>query len=145
VNLDIETRGWISGTVNSVFEKQIVLETVNWILETDDQVESQEDLALGYFMGSLMNIAGNVASRRKLEEKSEKQFKKGLEKIYGKEGATKELREYHAILEEARAKGGGQIESELTEEETEDIRNMLIPMIQRFREKIRKELAMRSI
>lgn len=143
--MDIETRGLISETVDYVFEKQKVLETVDWIIEADDHVRSKEDLALGYFMGSLMNIANNAASRGKLEKKLEKQFKKRLEKIYGKEKAARELQERDTRLEKTRAKGGRQIKSELTQEETDDIRNMLIPMIQRFREKISKELAMRRI
>jgi len=143
--LDVETRGMISGMVDYAFEKQSVLETIKWVLEADDRVISPEDLALGYVVGSLMNIADKVASRRKLEAKLEKQYKKRLEKIYGKEKAAIELRESDIRLEKRRAKGGRQIKSELTEEETDDIKNMLIPMIQRFREKIRKELAMRRI
>jgi len=143
--LDVETRGMVSGIVNYAFEKQSVLETIKWVLEVDDRVMSQEDLALGYVVGSLMNIADNVASRRKLEEKLEKRYKKGLEKIYGKEKAAKEMQELDITLEKTRAKGGRRIKSELTEEENDDIKNMLIPMIPRFREKIRKELAMRRI
>jgi hypothetical protein len=135
----------VSGIVNYAFEKQSVLETIKWVLEVDDRVMSQEDLALGYVVGSLMNIADNVASRRKLEEKLEKRYKKGLEKIYGKEKAAKEMQELDITLEKTRAKGGRRIKSELTEEENDDIKNMLIPMIPRFREKIRKELAMRRI
>lgn len=143
--MDVETRGMVSGIVNYAFEKQSVLETIKWVLEVDDRVMSQEDLALGYVVGSLMNIADNVASRRKLEEKLEKRYKKGLEKIYGKEKAAKEMQELDITLEKTRAKGGRRIKSELTEEENDDIKNMLIPMIPRFREKIRKELAMRRI
>lgn len=143
--MDREIRGLISEIINSVFEKQDVLKTINWILEVDDQVMSKEDLALGYFMGSLMNIADDVASREKLGEKLEKRYKKILKNIYGKEGATEELKERDRRLEETRAKGGRCIKGELTEEETEDIRNMLILMITPFREKIRKERVLRRV
>ncbi len=137
--MDIETRGLISATINYVFEKQSVLETVEWILGADDQIISKEDLALGYFIGSLMNIADKIASRRKLEEKSTKLYKKKLEKIFGKEKTETEVKKPY------RAKRGRRIEAELTEEETEDIKNMLIPMIVQFREKIRKEIALRRV
>ena len=143
--MDREIRGLISGTIDYVFERQNVLKAINWILEADDQVRSQEDLALGYFMGSLVNIAHDVAGHNKVNEKLEKQYKKRLEKICGKEGATKKLKEDDTILEETRAKGGRRIKAELTEEEIEDIRNMLIPMIAPFREKIRKEVALRRV
>jgi hypothetical protein len=96
-------------------------------------------------MGSLMNIAYHVASRMKLEEKLDPKYRKGLETFLGKEQAAKILHEDAMRLEKAKAKGGERVTSELTEEETDDIRNMLIPMIPRFREKIRKELAMRTI
>jgi hypothetical protein len=135
----------ISGMVNYAFEKQSVLGTIKWVLEADDRIISQEDFALGYVVGSLMNIADSVASRRKLSEKLEKRYKKSLEKIYGKEDAEVELRKSAMWLEKTKAKGGRRIKSELTEEETDDIRSMLVPMIQRFREKIRKELALKKV
>lgn len=143
--MDIETRGLISEIVNYVFEKQNVLETVNWILEADEQVRSKEDLALGYFMGSLMKFASNVVSRRKLEEKAMKQHKKRLEKALGKEEAKRELMERDRRFEEMEAKGGRRIKAEPSDEDIEDIRNMLIPHIAPFREKIRKEVALRRI
>jgi len=142
--LDRETTGLISEMINYAFEKQSCLKTINWVLEADDQVRSQEDLALGYFLGSLMNTADHVATLKKRYEKLEKQYKKRLKKIHGKE-ATKELKERGRRLEEMRAKGGRPIKAELTEEETENIRNMLIPMIASFREKIRKEIALSRV
>ena len=141
--MDRETRGLISEKIDYAFEKQPLLKTINWILEADDRVVSQEDLALGYFIGSLMNIAYDIAFHKKLNEKCDKMFKKELEKIYGKEGATERLKEDDIILEETKAKGGRRIKAELTEEEIGDIRNMLIPMIVPFREKMRKEVVLR--
>ena len=143
--MDVKTRGLISGTLNYAFEEQNVLDTMDWILEADDHTRSQEDLALGYFLGALMNISCNLASRVKQEETLGKLWKKELEKIHGKKEAAKRLQEQNIMLEQERAKGGRRIKTELTEEETDDIRNMLIPMIQSYREKIRKELAMRAI
>ncbi len=145
MNLDFKARGVISETLNRALEEQSCLEVVNWILEVDEDVSSKEDLALGYVMGSLMNITYNVASRMKLEEESDPKYLKELEKFLGKEQASKVLRSDAMRFEKAKAKGGEQVTGELTEEETDEIRNMLIPMIPRFREKIRKELAMRAI
>ena len=142
--MDVKIRGLISGTVNYAFEKQRVLDTIDWILEADDHTRSQEDLALGYVLGALMNISCNLASRVKQEEKQDKQYKKMLASIYGKKEAAKHLQESNIGLEQEKAKGGRSVRTEVTEEETDDIRNMLIPMIQRFREKIRKELAMKA-
>jgi hypothetical protein len=141
--LDRETRGLISEKIDYAFEKQHLLKTIDWILEADDRVVSQEDFALGYFMGSLMNVAYDIAFHKKLSEKCDKKFKKELEKIYGKGKSYERLRERDRIIEEARAKGGRRIKAELTEEEIGDIRNMLIPMIVPFREKIRKEVVLR--
>ena len=143
--MDTETRGLISEIINYVFEQQNVLKTINWVLEVDDQVTSQEDLALGYIIGSLMNIADSIANRKRLIEKTEKRYKKELDKIYGKEGAVKRLEEQDTFLKERRVKGGRPIKVELTEKETEDIKNLLIPMIARFREKIRSEGVLRRV
>ena len=143
--MDAETRGLISEMINNVFEKRNFLETINWVLEADDQVRSQEDLALGYFMGSLMNNADDFAWNKKWREKSKKLRKKRMEKNWGKEEATKYLKEQERAVEELTAKGGRHMKVELTEEETESIRNMLIPMITSFREKIRKEIALSRV
>lgn len=143
--MDRETRDLISGIVSYVFEKQDFLKTVNWVLEADDQVRSPEDLALGYFLGSIMNITVDVVSRKNLNEKLEKTYRKSLEKIYGKEGAVKSIEERDRKLERMRAKGGRRMETRLTDEETSNIKNMLLPMIASFREKIRKEGALRRV
>jgi hypothetical protein len=143
--LDFKARGLISETLNRALEEQSCLEVINWILEVDEDVSSKEDLALGYVMGSLMNIAYNVAGRMKLEEKSDPKYRKELEKFLGKEQAAKVLHVDAMRLEKAKTKGSEQVTSEPTKEETDEIRNMLILMIPRFREKIRKELAMRAI
>ena len=153
--MDVETKGLISEIINHVFEKQNILETVDWLFEPYDEATTPkslavrnlvvENLAVGYFLGSLMSIASEIARRRKLEMKLENKFKKELEKTHGKDRAAKSLEERDRVVREMRAKGGRRIKCELTNEESEDIRNMLIPMIQRFREKTRKELAVRRI
>jgi hypothetical protein len=143
--LDFKIKGLVSETLNHALEEQSCLEVINWILEVDEEVSSKEDLALGYVMGSLMNIAYNVAGRMKLEEKLDPKYRRELEKFLGKEEAAKVLRSDAVRLEKGKAKGGEQVTGELTEEETDEIRNMLVPMIPRFREKIHKELAMRAI
>jgi hypothetical protein len=45
--LDAETIGIIQKMINYVFENENTLETIRWILESDNQVKSKEDLALG--------------------------------------------------------------------------------------------------
>lgn len=144
-DLDWETKGMISEIINHAFEKRHFLEAINWLLEADDQVRSQEDLALGYFMGYLMETADSLAWRMKRHEKTEKLRRKRLEENWGKEEAAKYLKEQERAVEELRAKGGRPMKVELTEEETESIRSMLIPMIASFREKIRKEIALSRV
>jgi len=148
LNLDIETRDLISETINAVYEKQDFLGTVNWILKTDDdRVSTRDDLenlALGYSLGALMNIAYDVARHKKLEKKYDGKYKEEMERKLGKE-ATKAIVEMNRRLEEMKAKGSRPVENKLTDEETDDIRNMLIQVIPRFRWKIRKELAIRRI
>lgn len=143
--MELKTRGIISAIINYAFENQKILETVKWVLESDDQVRSKEDLALGYMMGSLMNISDGIASRMNLEDKVEKRYRKKLEKKLGKEEALKILMEQDKKREETKSKGGRRIKSELTEEEIGDIKNRLIPMIARFREKIRQEEALGKV
>ncbi len=143
--MDFEIKGVVSEIIDMVFEHQNLLEGVNWILESDDSVRSKEDLALGYFLGSLMTSAVDVATDMKLNKINRQAYEKRLEQIYGKEDALKRLQEMDAKIEERRAKGGTRMTVELTEEETEEIRNMLIPMIARFREKICKEVAVKKV
>lgn len=138
----MKTRGQISATINSAFEKQNIMKTVKWVIEADDHIGSREDLALGYIIGSLKNISYHIASNKKLNEKLDKKLRKGLRDIYGKEKSSERWREMDRIIEEERTKGGRSIEVGLTEEESEDIENMLIPLIARFREKIRKEMVL---
>ena len=146
--MDIETRDLISDTINAVYEKQDFLGTVDWILKTDDdRVSTRDDLenlALGYSLGALMNIAYDVARHKKLEKKYDGKYKEEMERKLGKE-ATKAIAEMNRRLEEMKAKGSRRVENKLTDEETDDIRNMLIQAIPRFRWKIRKELAIRRI
>jgi len=142
--LDFETRDVISKLIDMVFESQNMLEMVNWVLESDERVRSKEDLALGYFLGSLMSSAVDVATDMKLNKINRQAYEKRLEQIYGKEEAVKRLQEMDEKIEERRAKDGRGFTVQLTEEETEDIENMLIPLIARFREKVRKEEAVKK-
>ena len=143
--MDIKTRGVISSIINNSFETQKVLETIKWILETDDDVVCKEDLALGYFIGSLMNISSNTWSRLKKEEIVENYYKKSLEKTYGKKQGKIKYLEYKMRMEENNENEKSQVIVELPNEEVEKIRNMLIPMIPKFREKIRQENILHKI
>lgn len=136
--MDAETRGLISEFFNDAYEKWNILEGLDWVLdevreyygEIELDSRSKELLGLGYELGSLMNRACDFASRKKLEGKIDKKLKKIS-------GGT--------LVKEMKAKGGRRIESRLTEEEKDYVRNMLILMIPRLMEKIRKELALKSI
>ena len=147
--MDAEIRGQISKTINDIFETQNFLDTINWILESDAQVSSKEDLALGYFLGGLSTIAHDYVLVRLRESKIEKITKRLMEKELGKEKA-KEVRQRikedeEKAREEIRSKGGRPVKVEVKEKETEEIRSMLIPMFSSFRDKIRKEEALRKV
>jgi DNA-binding ferritin-like protein len=91
-----------------------------------------------------MNIAYDVARHKKLEKKYDGKYKEEMERKLGKE-ATKAIAEMNRRLEEMKAKDVRRVANELTDEETDDIRSMLLQVIPRFRWRIRKELAMRRI
>ena len=137
-------KGVVTEIIEMALKHQNLWETVNWVLESDDSVRSQEDLALGYYMGSLMTSAVDVATDMKLNKINRQAYEKRLEQIYGKEAASKRLQEMDTKMEERRAKGGRQIKIELTEAEIEEIRNVLIPMIARFRAKISEEATIKK-
>ena len=143
--LDLTTRGIITSIINNNYESQKVLKTIKWILEIDDEVYCKEDLALGYFMGALVQISSNSTSMMKRNALIDDQYRKSLEKIYGgKEGKIQYL-EYKMKTEELAKKENVLTIIEASEEEIEEIRKMLIPMISRFREKIRQEVELDKI
>lgn len=143
--MDITTRGIISATIEYVFENQNVLDTIEWMFRIDDDVISREDLALGYFMGSLMNISNELAIdviRWNIIDKMDKEF---YINAFGKEEGLKKYIENKMRREESKESGTNYTKIQLSEEDTEAIRNMLIPMITRFREKIRQEKVLERI
>ena len=92
-----------------------------------------------------MQIASNTASTLKQNEsivetirKYHKQYEKRLQEIYGKEEGKLEFLKFKLKMEQPK-KSGSQTMIEPSPEEIEEIRNMLIPLIPRFREKIRLE------
>jgi hypothetical protein len=118
--LDRGTRGFISETIHWNFEHSKVLETVDWVLKADDQILSREDFALGYYMGSLMSMAVITMGNKKFDKKL----------IASLDSKAKRPRPIHV---------------EVTSQEKEEIKDMLIPMIARFREKIRQEEALKKL
>lgn len=128
--MDRKTRGIIEETLDYVYEEQDFLETINWILEVDSEVKSPEDLALGYFLGSLMRCADNTIRREKLWRAQ----KRGMEKRLGKEEAKEYLREV-----EERTKDIKPLRVSVTRREKNQIRDMLRRRIP-SREKIYREL-----
>ena len=141
--MDVETIGIISTIIDNAFEKSNILETINWV-ELDSQVR-KSDFALGYIIGSLMNISDQIASDRKyvkkVVEKNLKDYENSMKKIYGVEEGKKEVRKFLVNADKIRKKGGRKLSSDLTDDEIYKIRNLLIPMIPKFRQKISLEEA----
>lgn len=130
--LDAETRGLISKMIKDAYEKQDCSKTVNWLLEEDNEWKNQEDLVLGYVMGSLMNITQYFALQKETWEKAIRNSERRMKKRLGSEAATK-------MMEQTKTKKVRAIKVELTDEDLDYIRSELIPMIPRFRKKIRNE------
>ena len=142
--MDLTTRGIISSIINNNYESQKVIKTIKWILEIDDEVYCKEDLALGYFMGALVQISSNSTSMMKRNALIDDQYRKSLEKIYGEKEGKIQYLEYKMKTEELSKKENVPTTIEASEEEIEEIKKMLIPMISRFREKIRQEVELKK-
>jgi len=127
--LDRETRGTIEEALDSVLEQDI-LEIVGWILE-EFAIESPQDLALGYLLGSLMRYGHSVVRMEKLTKRQ----KKRLEKELGKERARDLQKGWEEKAEEVKP-----IKVTLTEKEANQIRNMLRKSIPDYQRKIFREL-----
>lgn len=108
--MDTETRGAIENQINYVYQEQNMLEHIDWILEIDREVISLNDFALGYFLGSLMQIAIHKAELSNLSTKLRKS-KKMPKKLF----------------------------RHLTEEETEEIRDIIKRWVNPFREKLNRD------
>jgi len=124
--VDIETRGAIENQINSVYQEQNMLEGLDWILEIDRELTSLNDFALGYFLGSLMEIVCNKAETLKDAKKFKvryEKFKKELEK-----NPNKRMR---------------RVTTKLTKEETEEIRDIIKRWVNPFREKLNREIDVR--
>jgi hypothetical protein len=80
-----------------------------------------------------------------LKQRHENQYKKSLEKTYGKKQGKIKYIEYKMRMEENNENEESQVVVEIPNEEVEKIRNMLIPMIPKFREKIRHENILHKI
>ena len=142
--MDLTTRGIISSIINNNYESQKVIKTIKWILEIDDEVYCKEDLALGYFLGALVQISSNSTSMMKRNALIDDQYRKSLEKIYGEKEGKIQYLEYKMKTEELAKKENVPTIIEASEEEIEEIKKMLIPMISRFREKIRQEVELKK-
>lgn len=125
--LDTEIIGTIENQINSVYQEQNMLEGLEWILEIDRELTSLNDFALGYYLGSLMQIACNTAETLKNAKRFEVRFEKF--KIELKKNPNKRMR---------------RVTVKLTEEETEEIRDIIKRWVNPFREKLNKEILQRS-
>lgn len=123
--MDRETRGMISETLHWNYERSKVLETVDWALKADDQILNQEDFVLGYYIGSLMSMSVEIVARRNLFDKLPDLLKKESAEVKPKRGRPRSIA--------------------ATRKEKEEIKDMLIPMIARFREKIRQEETLKKL
>jgi hypothetical protein len=125
--LDTETRGIIEHQINTVYQNQNTLEGLDWILEIDKDLESFYDFALGYVLGSLMQIVVNHAVTLKEAKKTKVLFEK-LEK----ERKENPNRKFRRVI------------AELSEEETEEIRDIIKRWVIPFREKLNREIDIRK-
>lgn len=105
-----------------------MLEGLDWILEVDRELTSLNDFALGYFLGSLMQIVCKKAEILKDEKKFEIRFEKFKEIL--KKNPSKKMRRFT---------------TKLTEEEIEEIRDIIKRWVNPFREKLNTEIDVRRI
>lgn len=125
--MDRKTRGIIEEAFDEVLEQDI-LEVVNWVFR-ETTVGSQEDLILGYILGSQMRYAVTQVLIGKVYKSAKKQW----EKEYGKERAEEIMK----WMETSKVK---HTRTDLTEKETKQLRNMLIQRLPSYRKKIYREL-----
>jgi hypothetical protein len=110
-----------------VYQKQNMLDGLDWILETDREVTELNDFALGYFLGSLMQIAANQAEALTNSKKFAVRFEKFKEEL--KKNPNKRMRI---------------VNTKLREEETEEIRDIIKRWVIPFRQKINIEIDVRN-
>ena len=135
--MDRETKGLISEMLTNAYEKQNVIETILWALEADENIESEEDFALGYMIGALNNIANRIIANKKEQDWRYKLMKKILNKEY-----EKTQTQIEKANEERRTKRVITKRFDTTDREVSIIRNMIIPMMAPFRTKITHEIAL---
>lgn len=141
--MDTFCRGVVSELIEHVFETQKILKTIDWIVQSDYETISKEDLALGYFMGSLMNISANVVLTLTLQRILDEGYRQKLRQIYGEKEGEHEFVKYKMRIETSKAKNHSSID--LNDVDKEQLRAMLIPMITLFREKVRQEMVLDNI
>ena len=122
--MNIEARGAIDKFINTVYQKQNMIDTLNWLSEKDKDIENFEDLAMGYFFGSIVSEASQLAANWNFIEVYERRWKK-----------------YLKDLEKNSKRKMQTITPKLSNEETEEIKDILKKWIPQFREKIKKEIA----
>ncbi|MFB3888721.1 MAG: hypothetical protein ACE14S_04455 [Candidatus Bathyarchaeia archaeon] len=140
--MDLATRGIISAIIENVYQNQNFTETIQWILDSDNEIDSKEDLTLGYFLGSLANIANHTACEAIIDRAREFEYEQSLKKIFGDAEGEKKIFEYRRAKEKYAKDGQWTIE--LPQEETDQIRNMLVSMISQFQKKISQEIALKK-
>ena len=119
-------RGKIDKLVSNVYQKQNMIDTLNWFSEIDEEYENLEDLTMGYFFGSLLSEAGQIAEWQKTLDSLKRRMKKYLTE----NNPQRKIRN---------------IASKLTNEEQEEIKDILKKLVPQFREKIKKEIALLKI
>ncbi len=149
-DLKRETKGLISEGISSTYEKQNILEKVNWALENDARAKIEaESSTPGYVLGSLMSSGCDTARHEKQNRKQRESWVRGTLRRHGKKQGIQMIeridRSTEEVAKEMKAEGGRPLKVELTDKETDEIRDMLIPMIPLLREKISKELALRKL
>ena len=110
-------RGLIEETLDSFLDKDLA-ETISWVTGYEI-IESQEDFALGYVLGSAMMYAHKITLENKLHRKRVRDW----EKEFGEKPKWADSE-------------GKPFKIELTEKEMDDLRDMLKRRIPEYKEKI---------
>lgn len=139
-NLDSVIIGNIEKYIDFLFQRIYILDSIDWILIADEEVERlelesvganaiKEDLALGFILGNIWQFGCDAITK----PKEVKVFDKRMAKL--EKGETIRPINYARFTRQVKP----------TPEEFDKLKTIVTLWIKPFREKIRKELAQKAI
>jgi hypothetical protein len=96
-------------------------------------------------MGALQNLSKDILFERTRDFKSKEIMEKSTIRKLGKEEAKKILESIEKRQKEMLSKGGRRMKVKFTDQDMEEIKTLLIPMIAPFRVRIRHEDTLKKI